>query len=309
MQKITSFIFILSLLGFLHQSFAQNNDVLSKLVGKRWGLSYFIEQNANLYDTLIRVHDCQNEFIEITANGRFLTTDLEKEGTWTLNGETLTLKKGSGSKYKTLTITKLTNDTLIMTDKKKKSDDVFIEVYKVCDINDTTFIDTREIKEIRRSWSVIAGGQYFKAPFAELGLVRNRYEWNNVLYAASLNLELAPWNSHYGASLNFWSEDILLYGAGVVGYVYEAKIKDVSSKEIVSNESALGVRPMLGLSLARLLHPYGMTAHLAYSYTFFLGEGKKLDKLNQHAISLRVMIPFYNSKQKVRRIVKQDVEY
>jgi hypothetical protein len=195
------------------QNTTKNDNFKDKLTGKRWGLSYFIEQNGNLYDTLIRVHDCQNEYIEITENGKFLSTDVRKEGTWQLDGTTLTLRKQGGGKYKTLIITKLTKDSLIVTDKKKKSDDVFIEVYKVCDINDTTFKDTREIKEVRKLWGLVAGFQYFRAGYIDLGIVRSKFEWNNTFYATSLNFELAPWknyqgtNINYGTSINFWTEE------------------------------------------------------------------------------------------------------
>ena len=50
------------------QNTTKNDDFKDKLTGKRWGLSYFIEQNGNLYDTLIRVHDCQNEYRSFFKN-------------------------------------------------------------------------------------------------------------------------------------------------------------------------------------------------------------------------------------------------
>ncbi len=297
-------LILLILFGNFSLSVAQNKDLKDKLVAKRWGLSYFIEQNGALYDTLIRVHDCQNEYIEITPNGKFLSTDLRKEGTWQLNNDVLILKKQGGGIYKNLVITRLTEDSLIVTDKKRKSDDVFIEVYRVCDINDTTFKDTREIKEVRKSWGLIAGIQQFKATYIELGIARTKFEWNNVFYAMSLNFELAPWKSHYGTSINFWSEDILFYGVGAAGYFYQTK--DVANQDVIN--AVFAFRPMLGLSAARFLSSSGFTAHVYYSYNFVLGQGK-LDYINQHMITLHGFIPFGSTKQKVRRIVRQGVEY
>lgn len=311
-QKLLYILIILFANSFvnLSVSLAQNKDLKDKLVAKRWGLSYFIEQNGALYDTLIRVHDCQNEYIEITANGKFLSTDLRKEGTWQLNNDVLTLKKQGGGIYKNLVITRLTEDSLIVTDKKRKSDDVFIEVYRVCDINDTTFKDTREIKEVRKSWGLIAGVQQFKATYLELGIARTKFEWNNVFYAMSLNLELAPWkngngtNFNYGTSINFWSEDIIFYGVGAVGYNYLTKN---AANQDISN-FAFGLRPMLGISAARILGNSNLTAHLYYSYNFFLTQNK-LEYVNQHAITFRIFVPVLDSVQKVRRIVRQGVEY
>jgi hypothetical protein len=294
---------ICSLLLGTTLTFAQNKDLKTELLGKRWGLSYFIEQNGNLYDTLIRVHDCQNEYIEITENGKFLSTDLEKEGTWQLNGDTLYLRKQNGWVYKNLLISKVTKDSLIMTDKKRTSDDVFIEVYRVCDINDTTFKDTREIKEVRKSWGIIAGAQYFKAAYIDIGLARSKFEWNNIFYAMSLNFELAPWQNHYGASVNFWSEGILFYGVAAAGYIYQSSNNGQST-----TNTAFAFRPMFGISAAKLLASTGMTAHLYYSYNFILGQGK-LDYINQHAITLHAYLPFKSSVKKVRRIVREGLQY
>jgi hypothetical protein len=276
-------------------TFAQNTnpDIQNLLLGKRWGLRYFIEQTNNLYDTLIRVHDCQNEFIEITANGRFLSTDLRKEGRWSLNGDLLKLRKSSGGKYKNVRIKYLTKDSLVLVDDEVVTD-VFIETYKLCDLTDTTFIDTREIKEVRKSWGMTVGGQTFRGTFVELGLANAKFEWNKVFYAAHAAIEAAPWQNNYGIAANVWSEDIALYGMGIVSYT---DFKD----------AIVGFRPMLGLSANRLLNQT-WTAHIAYSYTFFLGL-KKFDNINQHAITLRAYIPFSNSVKKVRRIIKQGVDY
>jgi hypothetical protein len=310
MQKMPFFFFFIIFLVYSQISVAQNNDRFEKLVGKRWGLSYFIEQNANVYDTLLRGRNCNNEYMEITANGRFLSSDLDKEGTWTLKDNTLLLKKASGLPYKLLTITKLTHDSLIVTDKKKKSDDVFIEVYKVCDINDTTFTDTREIKQINKNWGFVFGAQDFAkasvlgtaliSPYIELGISRSRVEWNGVVYAASLNFETAPWRSIYGTSLNFWSEDFFFYGVGVTNYFYPLQ-KSLTNTE---TKNIFGFRPMLGLSSARWLKEEGLTIHLIYSYNFFLGQNE-IGTLNRHAIHLRCLVPIIKNKQAVRRIVRE----
>jgi hypothetical protein len=82
--------------------------------------------------------------------------------------------------------------------------------------------------------------------------------------------------------------------------------KNIANQDI--NDFVFGLRPMLGLSAARLLGSENITAHLYYSYTLFLGQAK-LDYINQHAITFRVFVPISAATQKVRRIVKQGIEY
>lgn len=275
---------------------AQNKDIRKLLVGKRWGLALFIQKNGNLYDTVFRVRDCQNEYLEITSDDKFLSTDLKKEGTWKLEGNLISLTKASGFRYKTLKIEYISEDSLALFDYgKDEKQDVFIETYKICGLEDKTFEDTREIKEIRKSWGFIAGVQQFDNTYVQLGVANTKFEWNNVFYAAGLIAEVAPWYNRYGLSANFWSEDIALYGAGLVSYTDFESI-------------VVGFRPMVGLSAARLLQSEGLTAHLTYSYTVLFAE-KKWEHINRHAITFRMYVPFKKTSKRVRRIIRDGAEY
>ncbi len=296
MRLIILLIHLFAFFGAVLPAYAQNKDFKQLLVGKRWGLSLFIQKNANVYDTIFRVRDCQGEYIEITGDNRFLSTDLNKEGSWKLNGDLLELRKSSGGKYKTLKIAYLSEDSLTLLDEgAKPTDDTFIETYKICGLDDNTFIDTREIKTIRKSWGITAGLQQFQNSYFHLGIANAKFEWNNVFYAAGAGIETSTWSGHYGLNVNFWSEDIAVYGAGLVA------ITDF-------NKVVPGFRPMLGISSARLTHYDDFTIHLAYSYTFLLGSFKD-NNINRHAINLRFYVPFGGSTRKVRRIIKDGADY
>jgi hypothetical protein len=290
-------LFLLSITCFWGLSAtAQQQDLQKLITGKRWGLSLFIQKNGNLYDTIFRVRDCQNEFIEITNDGKFLSTDLNKEGKWQIEGKQLVLKKQGNWHYKTLEIAYISEDSLALFDYGKgKNQDIFIETYKICGLEDKTFLDTREIKTVRKSWGLVGGVQQFNNTYAVLGVAKAKFEWNNVFYAAGILTELAPWHEHYGLNLNFWSEDILVYGASVVGFTNFSKM-------------AVGFRPMLGFSTARLTHKNNFTLHLTYSYTLLFSEDK-WDKINRHAIALRMYIPTFGSKKEVRKIIRTGTEY
>jgi hypothetical protein len=273
-----------------------NKQKINELLpGKRWALALYIVESSLGADTILRVHDCANEFLEVMPNGTFLSSNLRKAGTWQIvDDSTVLFKKPSGAKLMLAKINYLTADSLAITDFAKNKD-AFIQTFNKCRADDVTFVDSRPEFSLLETWSVIAGAQYFRSGFAELGIARGDLTlWNNLLYSYGAHLELAPWNNIYGLMAHGWIEDKrLLFGAAAGAY------NDTQNTYIA-------FRPSFGFTAKQLL-PKGYSLHLAYGYNFILSEQRN-NNINLHTISLRLRIPFSKHERKVRRFENQEYE-
>lgn len=287
-------------------------------IGKRWGLRHFIEKyplksskdarkvsegmvttdtdgRQIVIDTLINVHDCQQEYLDLRTDGSFASTNVENGGTWSFATDNqITFRKGNGSKYMTVEVNYLSEDSLVLVDKENLND-IFIQVFKVCALNDTTFADSREIYKIWNIWGITGGYQWWeKNGLIEIGITRWRqFEWNKVIYAFSANIEIDPVNAMHGASLNLWSEDkFLAYGISATTH---SDFKNTFA----------GIKPMVGISFNRLFSNSGYTAHAMYAYNYNIGE-KSSDFVNRHSITFRINLPFKRRSRDVIRKPNQD---
>jgi hypothetical protein len=284
--KIT-FVVFLSL--WLQTVLAQNR---SQLIAKRWATALVIEQLGNQYDTLLKIHDCQNEFIEFFGNSSFISPTIRTEGKWKIEQDSiLQLTYRSGRKYKTAFIQHLSKDSLTV----RIQDDArhaFIEIYTSCGLNDTTYIDSRQEYSEIQGVGIMTGALYSKVPYLELGIAKSKLNWNNVFFGVAGSIEVAPFQNMYGLSSYIWSERTLMYGVGAVAYTN-------------FEEMWFGMRPMVGLSGLRWLQNSYSTLHLAYGYTFLFGE-KNAPNINQHNFILRMYIPIQKRTKYVRKLVNQD---
>ncbi|MCS7018646.1 MAG: hypothetical protein RMJ87_00900 [Cytophagales bacterium] len=269
--------------------------IREQLPGKRWALALYIVENPLGKDTILRVHDCANEFLEVLPNGTFLSANVRKPGTWqVVNDSTVVFRKASGAKLMAAKVSYLTADSLVLIDFAKNKD-AFIQTYNKCRANDTTFVDSRPEFRLLETWSVVAGGQYFRASFAELGIARGELaQWNQLLYSYGIHAEIAPWNNLYGLLVHGWIEDKRFLFGGAAGAYND------------THHTYVTFRPSLGFTAKQLL-PKGYSLHLAYGYNFIIGE-RRNDYINLHNVTLRLRIPFSKQERKVRRFENQEYE-
>lgn len=263
------------------------------LPGKRWGLALYIVQTPLGRDTILRVRDCANEFLEVMPNGTFISSNLRKAGTWQIvDDSTVLFKKPSGGKLMTARIDHLTTDSLVIVDFAKNKD-VFIQTFSRCRPDDTTFIDSRPELTLLETWSALVGGQFFRNAFADLGIARGDLTlWNNLLYSYGAHVELAPQNQTYGLMAHGWIEEKrFMFGIAAGAY------RDTEDIYIV-------FRPSLGLTAKQWL-PKGYSLHLTYGHNMIVNE-KFSYNLNIHNISLRFRIPFSKRERKVRLLEKYE---
>ncbi len=318
-MKKSVFLFLFLLLSQFSFSQSTQESFKKSAVGKRWGLRYFVEKyplknnkdavkiisegktiietdgRQVVIDTLIRVHDCQQEYLELRTNNTFESTNVEDGGTWSFTGDKeITFRKANGAKYMKAMVDFVGEDSLILIDNENPAD-IFTQVFKVCALNDTTFVDSREVYKVWNIWGVTAGYQWWETNgLVELGITRWRqFEWNRAIYAFSANVEIDPINSMHGASINLWSEDkFFAYGIAATTHT---NFKD----------AFVGIKPMVGLSLNRLFSNSGYTAHFMYAYNFNIGE-KSSEFVNRHSVTFRFNVPFKRSFRNVIR--KNDQE-
>ncbi|SFE58975.1 hypothetical protein [Thermoflexibacter ruber] len=322
---IVAFALFLFTLSFpITLSFAQSNVEKFKnlAVGKHWGMRYFIEKypvknekesrkilaegkkiipldgKPFVIDTLIRVYDCLQEYLQLRANNTFASTNVEEGGTWATEGtDRIIFRKRNGAKYISANISFVSEDSLVLIDEENPND-VFIQIFKVCKDNDSTFIDSREVYKVWNIWGIIGGYQRWEQNgLIELGLTRwKQFEWNRVIYAFSANVEIDPINSMHGASVNLWTEDkFFAYGIAATAH---SDFKDFF----------VGIKPMAGFSFNRLFSNSGYTVHALYGYNFNLGE-KSSDFVNRHSITVRLNVPFFRSFKNVIRKPDQENDY
>ncbi|TAD98562.1 MAG: hypothetical protein EAZ97_10665 [Bacteroidetes bacterium] len=278
---------LLILLIFISvQAFGQSELIKKNLLGKRWGLAQLIEIDDQKQDIKIRMRDCSEEFLEILGDRTFISPEMEKDGKWEIiNDSMLVFRKDTGKKLRTVAISYLSADSLVLTERFGKN--AFVETYNVCKSNDSTYYDNYESFEEFESWGVVAAFQQFDYGNLEVGIGRGKIDLDNNFYAISGNLELAPWNNLYGLSVNAWSEGWLMYGLGAAAHSNFSKV-------------SFGIKPMLGLSTTRLFKKSGWASHIAYSYEVEIGS-QKLEKLNRHALTLRIYMPFQRKTKVIRR--------
>jgi len=287
-------------------------------VGKRWGLRHFIEKyplrsnkdaakigNAKIItdsegrkivvDTLISTHDCQQDYLDLRTDGTFASTNVEQGGTWAfVSDNQITFRKANGAKHTTVSVSYASEDSLILTDSDNPND-IFIQIFKVCGLDDKTFADNRQIYKIWDIWGITGGYQWWEQNgLVEVGITRWRqFEWNRVIYAFSANLEIDPKNGMHGASLNLWSEDnFFAYGIAATTH---SNFKD----------TFIGIKPMVGFSFNRLFSNSGYTAHVIYGYNFNIGN-KSSDFVNRHSVTFRINLPFKRQSRDVVREANQD---
>lgn len=320
---LSLFIFSITMNSLVVAQGVTQEDFQKRAVGKRWGLRYFIEKypvktdkevkNALkeektvatdadgrqvVIDTLIKVHDCQQEYLDLRNNNTFTSTNVENGGTWSFtNTNEITFRKANGAKYMKTKVNFVSEDSLILVDDENPND-IFVQVFKVCALNDTTFADSREVYKIWNIWGVTGGVQWWETnTLLELGLTRWRqFEWNRAIYAFSANVEIDPVNGMHGASLNLWSEDkFFAYGIAATTHT------DFKS-------TFIGVKPLLGLSLNRLFSNSGYTVHAIYGYNFNIGTNQS-DFVNRHSITVRFNLPFKRTFRNVIRKPDQENDY
>ncbi|MCS6967977.1 MAG: hypothetical protein RMJ44_03895 [Cytophagales bacterium] len=294
-NHVVIFLAVMALLTC--RTHAQINQKLIRelLPGKRWALALYIADTPLGRDTILRVHDCANEFLEVLPNGSFISSNLRKPGTWQIiDDSTVLFKKSSGATIMTARISYLSPDSLVIIDFVKNKD-IFIQTFNLCRPNDVTFEDSRPEFTILETWSLVAGGQYFQSGLADIGIARGELTtWNKILYSYGAHLELAPWNSIYGLIANGWLEDKRFFYGGAVGTYYD--VKNIFPF----------FRPSLGIT-AKQFMPEGYSLHLAYGYNFIIGQ-KRNSNINLHHISIRLRIPFSRQERKVRRLPTQEYE-
>ncbi|MCU0390990.1 MAG: hypothetical protein MUE81_07720 [Thermoflexibacter sp.] len=319
---LTIAVFIMPLFASAQNNATYLEKFKNLAIGKRWGLRHFIEkypikndkekkkiliENKKVIqidgkewviDTLINVHDCQQEFLDLRTNNTFASTNVENGGTWSLdNDNQVVFRKGNGAIYLKADIAFVNEDSLVLID-NSNPDDIFTQIFKICNLNDTTFVDSREVYKIWNVWGVIGGYQRWEQNgVVELGITRWRQlEWNRVIYAFSANLEIDPINAMHGTSLNLWTEDrYFAYGIAATAH---SDFKDFF----------VGIKPMAGFSFNRLFSNSGYTAHVMYAYNFNLGENSS-EFVNRHSITARLSVPFFRSFRNVIRKPDQENDY
>ncbi|WP_448518616.1 hypothetical protein [Rhodoflexus sp.] len=295
-NQVRFFALLLTLvLSCAVQAQVNQQKIKELLPGKRWALALYIVESSLGRDTILRVHDCANEFLEVLPNGSYISSNLRKPGTWqVVDDSTVLFKKPSGAKLMMAKINYLTADSLVITDFAKNKD-AFIQTFNKCRADDATFVDSRPEFSLLESWSLIAGAQYFRAGLAEIGIAKGDLTlWNSILYSYGAHLELAPQNNIYGLLAHGWIEDKrFLFGAAAGAYYDTQNIFPV-------------FRPSLGLTAKQWL-PKGYSLHLAYGYNFILSE-RRNENINLHNITLRLRIPFSKTERKVRRFESQEYE-
>jgi len=288
--------FLLPLVFSFAAKAQMNRQKINELLpGKRWALALYIVQSSLGADTILRVHDCANEFLEVMSNGTFISSNLRKAGTWQIvDDSTVLFKKPSGAKLMLARINYLTADSLVITDFAKNKD-AFVQTFNKCRADDATFVDSRPEFSLLETWSVVAGAQYFRSGLAEIGIARGDLTfWNSLLYSYGAHVEFAPWNNLYGLMVHGWIEDKrFLFGGAIGAY------NDTQNIYVV-------FRPSLGLTAKQLL-PKGYSLHLAYGYNFIISE-RRNDNINLHNLSLRLRVPFSKRERKVRRLENQEYE-
>lgn len=286
-------LFLLVFLSLHSLVFAQN-EAVSLLKGKRWALAHLVEEFGNKKDTLLRVHDCTNEFVEFLIDGTFTIPTLEKDGKWTVEQDSILIfRNHRGGKIKTAYIRYLSKDSLLLVDKVRNTkSSIFYESYNLCRIGDSTYVDNdREEFQTQKNMGVVAGFQQFDNSVVEIGFGKGKIEWDNHFYGYSLNLNLAPWNKVYGLHLNAWSDGTWFsYGLG-------------TTLQSDSEKLYFGLKPMFGLSGRQLFGKSSHSAHLVYSYDVLLGgvsSTLKNSSINRHSITLRFYLAFKRSFQVMR---------
>jgi hypothetical protein len=252
------------------------------MVGKRWGLSLYITQTPLRNDTLFRTRNCSEEFLELFPDGSFESPDLNKLGRWEILNDSMVLFRGSGgARLRQVVVNHLSVDSLVTTDwglTNKRGRDAFIETFRVCQLTDKNFFDTRESFTITDTWGLNLGFQQFRASFAEVGIGRGIFGRKGRVVMPMLNLELAPWQGVYGLVPSVMVEDkVFTYGLALAGY-------------IDSGKQYYRLRPMAGFTLKRLFGAAGYTTQLFYGYNVSLGENTN-DRINLHSINLRIHLP------------------
>ncbi|WP_027002804.1 hypothetical protein [Hugenholtzia roseola] len=306
---------------------AQENQESYRIkAGEKWGLALFIEAFAE-GDTLFELRDCKMEYLHFIDGKKYeyATYDRKITGNYIIEKDSfLILQNEKGKVVRTLEFYGQSKDSLVLMDITQRNN--YLEVYKICGENsEKEYFDSRQIYQETQADGLLLGLQMYKSPVLEIGLAKARWAWNKHFFAASLGLEVAPfnssfkeeieirqlplgdtgqfrndtlqlspWNNYYGLNLSFWTQGYAAFGLGATVHTDFEKVNT-------------GLRFMAGVSPKRLLGKAGNALHLVYSYNFlFIGEGKEIiQNLNRHAFSLRMVIPYKKQNKEVRRIQKE----
>jgi hypothetical protein len=304
----------------------QNQESYRIKAGEKWGLALFIEAFAE-GDTLFELRDCKMEYLHFIDEKKYeyATYDKKITGNYFIEKDSfLILKNEKGKTVRILEFYGQSRDSLVLMDISQRNN--YLEVYKLCGENsEKEYFDSRRIYQETHAYGVLVGLQMYKSPVFEIGLAKARWAWNKQFFAASVGLEVAPfnnsfkekieirrlplgdsgqfrndtlqlspWNNYYGLNFSFWTQGYTAFGLGATVHTDFEKVNT-------------GLRFMAGISPKRLLGKAGNALHLVYSYNFlFIGEGKEIiQNLNRHAFSLRMVIPYQKQNKEVRRIQKE----
>ena len=341
-------VFIITVFSILHAS-AQNaadkvegkvetklENKMENIVGKKWGLSHYIEIYINETDTLFSVRDCEKEFLELKEDEsyRFSTFDRTENGMWqTENDSTFVLKRLNGKvlrRYEIYGISSKKNatdgfDSLAILDITQRN--TYLEVYAECKSKDgNQFYDSRSLFQETVGWGIVGGIQYYYSPVLELGIAKAKWNWRKTFFAVSLSGEIAPfnnsfkeryeptdydnfgnvidsvqtspWNNYHGISLTGWTQSWIALGGAATIHTDGKKVNP-------------GVRILMGVSPRTLFGEgnFGKISnglHLTYSYQFVFakaGYDRIITNLNRHSFSLRFVIPVKTKEIETRKIL------
>ncbi|WP_291721705.1 hypothetical protein [Bernardetia sp.] len=332
---------ILSILFFTISSslsfvVAQNTEgklenKMKNIIGKKWGLSHYIEIYLSESDTLFSVRDCEKEFLELNEDKsyNFSAFDRTETGTWqTENDSTFVLKKPNGKILRRYEIygasTSEKYDSMAILDITQRN--TYLEVYAECKANETSqFYDSRSLFQETVGWGIVGGIHYYKSPVLELGIAKAKWNWKKTFFAVSLSGEIAPfnnsfkeeveirtdnlgtpidtiqvspWNNYYGLALTGWTQSWVALGGAATIHTDGEKVNP-------------GVRILMGVSPRNLLGEgnlgkIGNGLHFTYSYHFIIasaGRDQIITNLNRHAFSLRFVIPTKTRQVETRKIL------
>lgn len=290
-QKRFGLFIMLLCFGFQAKSQNVADNIQDALVGKRWALTSYVEVEGMKRDTLFKAFDCQGEYIQFFFDNTFRDTNRDKKTDWEVSADSIiSFKKGLGMTYKQSRIALMTETELVLVDKNNGGGIFYIENYRKCEGTETESRDTRKLVDTSKTTAITVSGQYGEALSIGFGLSQLRSE-EGKKYATYKNLEILTnlEEELYGVSMNFFAQNVLIYGGGLSLYSdfdkYQANIQGT-----------------LGLT-GKPLGGFGEQIQLYYTIAIpFIGKEDAKNFVSTHNIGLRFNFAVDRSKKSVRKI-------
>ncbi len=282
---------------------AETNARIKAMVSdKTWGLEHYIQNIGLLGDTLFSVHNCQEEFLRLEADGTYTyrSNELALSGHWEIADSAMILLRNEKNKIKLrFFVERLTPDSLVVAEVYKKG--YFTNVFVVCNPKDSRIEDSRvsyntyQIQGMNAaiSASVFQADTVLKSNVGiELGYSKGRLLWNNTYGGGAVSAELNVPSQAMCVSVGGYMNSSLALSTHLVAYTNFTTVQT-------------GLRLGIGYSPRKALGYFSRLTHLTLNYNFmFVKDGVDIiGNANAFTFTLRSIIAFKKDKHIDKRIV------